>query len=96
MLIAFEFSFLFNFKESKVEPNCSTTWTLSLEASPLEDSFSVNAPPSLLSGLRGLEISSFSPFGVLGSFLAEPNSLPPLACPTSWPHELPLKQLSLF
>lgn len=39
----------------------------------MENTFSVNALLSPLSGLRGLKVSSLSPFGVLGSFLVEPS-----------------------
>ncbi len=53
-----------------MDPSCSTTWTLSLETSPLEDSFFVNALLSPLLGLKGPKISSLLPFGI---FLVEPS-----------------------
>jgi len=77
----------FEFEELKDDHSYSTTWTLSLKASPSEDSFFVDAPPSSLFKLKGLKVFSFLPLGVLGSFLTKLARLPLPIWRTSWPCE---------
>ncbi len=83
----FSSSSSFEFEELKDDHSYSTTWTMSLKASPLEDSFFVDAPPSSFFKLKGLKVSSFLPLGVLGSFLTKLAWLPLPIWPTSWPCE---------